>query len=59
MLVVNNLGGVSELELGAIVHETASQLSSRGIKVERALKGTYMVHTLSSPRVQSADSCLT
>ncbi|VDC04169.1 unnamed protein product [Peniophora sp. CBMAI 1063] len=48
VLVVNNLGGTSELELGAIVHETTAQLAARGIKVERALKGTYMT-SLSMP----------
>ncbi|KAH8830099.1 dihydroxyacetone kinase [Flagelloscypha sp. PMI_526] len=42
VLMVNNLGGISELELGAIVSESASYLESKNISVEKALTGTYM-----------------
>lgn len=43
VLLVNNLGGVSELELGAIVRETREGLEARGCTVERVLAGSYMV----------------
>ena len=43
VLLVNNLGGVSELELGAVVAEARRQLDKRGLKALRVLAGTYMV----------------
>lgn len=43
ILLVNNLGGTSELEVGAIVHEVKKDLDARGLKVERVLAGTFMV----------------
>ncbi len=43
VLLVNNLGGTSELELGAVVSEAKKDLKKRGIKVERVLSGTFMV----------------
>jgi len=43
VLLVNNLGGLSELELGAVVAETRSVLDSRGIKACRILSGNFMV----------------
>ncbi|GAM89038.1 hypothetical protein ANO11243_070720 [Dothideomycetidae sp. 11243] len=43
VLLVNNLGGVSPLELGGITNEVVEQLdSSFGIKPVRILSGTYM-----------------
>ncbi|KAL1747587.1 Dak1 domain-containing protein [Schizophyllum fasciatum] len=42
VLLVNNLGGVSELELGAVVAEARRQLDKRGLKALRVLSGTYM-----------------
>ncbi|PPQ64770.1 hypothetical protein CVT24_007856 [Panaeolus cyanescens] len=42
VLLVNNLGGTSELELGGIVAETKKQLDARGITTCRVLAGTYM-----------------
>ncbi len=43
VLLVNNLGGTSELELGAIVKEATKGLENAGVKVERVLAGTFMV----------------
>ncbi|KAK7456140.1 hypothetical protein CaCOL14_004184 [Colletotrichum acutatum] len=43
VLLVNNLGGVSALELGGITAEVAAQLEgSYGIRPVRILSGTYM-----------------
>ncbi|KAF9221345.1 dihydroxyacetone kinase [Gyrodon lividus] len=42
VLLVNNLGGLSELELGAIVGETKSVLDKRGITVRRVVAGSFM-----------------
>jgi triose/dihydroxyacetone kinase / FAD-AMP lyase (cyclizing) len=43
VLLVNNLGGVSVLELGGIANEVIEQLSKDyGIKPARILAGTYM-----------------
>lgn len=43
VLLVNNLGGLSPLELGGIVSEAALQLKqTHGIRVLRVLSGTYM-----------------
>jgi dihydroxyacetone kinase len=44
ILMVNNLGGVSELELGAIVAQVTFDLQSRGVVISRILSGTYMVY---------------
>ena len=46
VLMVNNLGGISELELGGISRETLSSLSSRKIKVQRILVGSFMVRNI-------------
>jgi len=43
VLMVNNLGGVSELELGAIVGQVTSDLEARGVVITCILSGTYMV----------------
>jgi dihydroxyacetone kinase len=42
VLLVNNLGGVSPLELGGITTEVVSQLEKWGIQPVRILSGTYM-----------------
>ena len=44
VLLVNNLGGVSPLEMGGIVTEVVTQLADKpyGIKPVRILSGTYM-----------------
>lgn len=44
VLLVNNLGGLSELELGGIVAQVHSSLNER-ITVERVLSGSFMVTT--------------
>lgn len=43
VLLANNLGGLSELELGAIVGEANSALDKQGIKAMRVLAGSFMV----------------
>ncbi|KAI0372718.1 dihydroxyacetone kinase [Pilatotrama ljubarskyi] len=42
VLLVNNLGGVSELELAGIVGEARRALEAKGVKIERVLAGTFM-----------------
>ncbi|KAF4917612.1 Dihydroxyacetone kinase 1 [Colletotrichum viniferum] len=43
VLMINNLGGLSQLELSAITNEVISQLTEgHGIQPRRALSGTYM-----------------
>ncbi|KAJ5008177.1 Dihydroxyacetone kinase 1 [Colletotrichum sp. SAR 10_66] len=43
VLMINNLGGLSQLELGAITNEVISQLrEGHGIQPRRVLSGTYM-----------------
>ncbi|KAK9312256.1 Dak1 domain-containing protein [Lipomyces starkeyi] len=42
VLMVNNLGGLSPLELGAITNEVVGQLTSRGLRPKRLFSGTYM-----------------
>jgi len=43
--LVNNLGGLSELELGSISGEVARQLKTKGLSVERLISGTFMVRS--------------
>lgn len=43
VLLVNNLGGLSELEIAAIVREVERSLGGRKVKVQRVLAGTFMV----------------
>lgn len=43
VLLVNNLGGVSELELGGLVSEATNGLQERGAIIERVISGTFMV----------------
>jgi dihydroxyacetone kinase len=42
VLLINNLGGLSELELSAIVGEAKSALDKQGIKTLRVLSGSFM-----------------
>jgi dihydroxyacetone kinase len=42
ILLVNNLGSISELELSAIVGETLKAVTARGITVDRVISGTIM-----------------
>ena len=46
VLLVNNLGGVSELELGSVVAEARKELDARGFTVSRILAGTFMVRAI-------------
>ncbi|GAA5940291.1 uncharacterized protein JCM15063_002590 [Sporobolomyces koalae] len=42
VLLVNNLGGLPELELGIVVKEAANWLQQKHITVQRAIAGTFM-----------------
>jgi len=42
VLLVNNLGGVSELELAGIAREATTALSARNVRVLRVISGTFM-----------------
>jgi len=42
ILLVNNLGGLSDLELGVALKEAGSWCSERKINVKRAISGTFM-----------------
>lgn len=42
VLMVNNLGGLSFLELGIIADAAVRSLENRGVKIARALVGTFM-----------------
>jgi dihydroxyacetone kinase len=55
VLLVNNLGGVSELELGAIVREVTTGLAARHVKVERIISGAFMVRVF---YIQSHHKCI-
>ncbi|ORY33982.1 Dak1 domain-domain-containing protein [Naematelia encephala] len=48
VLLVNNLGAISELELSGITNEAARWLAEKKIKLRRVLAGTYMT-SLSMP----------
>ncbi|KAG6811701.1 hypothetical protein H0H92_006208 [Tricholoma furcatifolium] len=48
VLLVNNLGGVSELELGAIAGEVNNALHTRGVVINRILSGTFMASDVSN-----------
>ena len=43
VVLVNNLGGLSELELGSVSGEVLRQLKDKGLSVQRLLSGTFMV----------------
>lgn len=47
-LMVNNLGGLSVLELGVVADEVVRQLDTRDIKIDRSLVGTF-VTSLNGP----------
>jgi len=42
VLMINNLGGLSELELGGIARDATAALTSRKINVQRLLVGAFM-----------------
>ncbi|TFK51620.1 dihydroxyacetone kinase [Heliocybe sulcata] len=42
VLMVNNLGGVSDLEMCAVVGEAVKGLQGKGVKVHRVLSGSFM-----------------
>jgi triose/dihydroxyacetone kinase / FAD-AMP lyase (cyclizing) len=44
ILLINNLGGTTDLEMAAIAKETLKQLESRQVKVKRVCSGTFMVY---------------
>jgi dihydroxyacetone kinase len=46
VLFVNNLGGMSELEIGGVVRAAREELGKRQIGVSRVLAGTFMVRFL-------------
>lgn len=54
VLLVNNLGGVSELELAGIAREAVTALSARDVRVLRVISGTFMVTRWSSLRTSLA-----
>lgn len=41
-LMVNNLGGLSVLEIGVVADEVVKQLAQRNIHIERSLVGTFI-----------------
>jgi dihydroxyacetone kinase len=43
IVLVNNLGGLSELELGSVAGEVSRQLKAKGLSVQRLISGTFMV----------------
>jgi triose/dihydroxyacetone kinase / FAD-AMP lyase (cyclizing) len=43
VLMVNNLGGTSELEMGAIAAAAVLEIHRRGFHIDRVLVGTFMV----------------
>jgi dihydroxyacetone kinase len=48
VLLVNNLGGLSELELGGIVSQVREDLDGMGIGIRRVLSGNYMVRYIAA-----------
>lgn len=44
VVLVNNLGGLSELELGGIVGQVRKDLGEMGITITRIISGTFMVN---------------
>ncbi|KAJ7783152.1 Dak1 domain-containing protein, partial [Mycena metata] len=43
VLLVNNLGGLSELEIGGVVRAARDELANRQIGVSRVIAGTFMM----------------
>lgn len=54
VLLVNNLGSVSELELSGIVAEARKAIEARGFRVLRVLSGAFMVGLILSYRRPSS-----
>lgn len=50
VLLVNNLGGISEVEMGLIAREAITTLQGQGIRVRRVGTGKYMVRRFRSAR---------
>jgi hypothetical protein len=48
VILVNNLGGTSELEMGAVTAAATSEMRRRGCEIVRILVGTFMVGHLAS-----------
>ena len=46
ILMINNLGGISELEITSIVNDTMSILKEQKILVKRVMAGSFMVRLL-------------
>ncbi|CCM00356.1 uncharacterized protein FIBRA_02386 [Fibroporia radiculosa] len=42
VLLINNLGGTSELEMAGVVRESRTALEAQGFQIERVLAGTFM-----------------
>ena len=55
VLLVNNLGGMSELELGGVVGEVRKELDARGLVTSRILSGSFMVRKEISSRFGSQE----
>jgi triose/dihydroxyacetone kinase / FAD-AMP lyase (cyclizing) len=55
VLMVNNLGGLSELELGGISREALSSLNRRKIKTLRVLVGSFMVNYKSKSEIHQTN----
>lgn len=49
VLLVNNLGGGSELELSSIANDAVEELESQKVSVKRIMVGSVMVRTLICP----------
>ena len=49
VLLVNNLGGTSELELAAVAREAKKVLLGQDVTIERVITGTFMVCVHSTP----------
>ena len=50
VLLLNNLGGMSELELSGVLGQVLKELEKRGINVKRVLSGAFMVCLALHPR---------
>ena len=53
VLLVNNLGGVSELELANVAGEARRALEAKGVTIERLVAGTFMVRPPAGARERS------
>lgn len=43
VMLINNLGGTSEIEMNAIIMEARKVLTEKGFEIKRILAGTFMV----------------